>query len=72
MSFVKNIFGIGDNKETEDEEDVSEETSISEDTGFYSPNNSSNNSASDLETALGTTGPLEADCSTISNFFGYW
>lgn len=34
MSFVKNIFGIGDNKDTEDDEDVSEETSTSEDTAI--------------------------------------
>lgn len=72
MSFVKNIFGIGDNKDIEDDEDVSEETSTSEDTGIFSPENSNNNSASDLDTRLETSVPLEADCSTISNFFGYW
>lgn len=72
MSFVKNIFGMGDNKDTEDDEDVSEETSTSEDTGFFSPDSSNNNSSSDLETRLETSVPLEADCSTISNFFGYW
>lgn len=72
MSFVKNIFGIGDGKETEDDEDISEETSTSEDTGFFSPTNSDNNSSSDLETRLATNDPLEADCSSISNFFGYW
>lgn len=73
MSFVKNIFGLGDSKETEDEEDVSEETSTSDDTGFFSPDISNNNSASDLEARLdATSAPLEPDCSTISNFFGYW
>nr|XP_023025588.1 protein FAM184A-like isoform X3 [Leptinotarsa decemlineata] len=69
MSFVKNIFGMADNKETEDEEDVSEETSTSSDTGFVSSNV---NSSSDLEGTLRTGEPTEADCSSISNFFGYW
>lgn len=72
MSFVKNIFGLGESKETEDDDDVSEETSTSEDTGFFSPDNSNNNSASDLEARFDGNVPLEADCSTISNFFGYW
>lgn len=72
MSFVKNIFGSGDSKETEDEEDMSEETSdastVSSDTGFFSPTNSH----SDLDTRVEGNVPTEADCSTISNFFGYW
>lgn len=72
MSFVKNIFGIGDSKDTEDEEDVSEETSTSDDTGFFSPGDSNNNSATDLEVRLDSNVPLDTDCSTISNFFGYW
>lgn len=72
MSFVKNIFGIADSKDTEDDEDVSEETSTSEDTGFFSPDSSNNNSSSDLDMRLDSNVPLEADCSSISNFFGYW
>lgn len=69
MSFVRNIFGkMSDNKEeVEDEEDVSEETSVSSDAGFFSPGNSN----SDLDTRL-QGAAVEADCSTISNFFGYW
>lgn len=59
---------MSDNKEeVEDEEDVSEETSVSSDAGFFSPGNSN----SDLDTRL-QGAAVEADCSTISNFFGYW
>ncbi|KAJ8983028.1 hypothetical protein NQ317_014325 [Molorchus minor] len=70
MSFVRNIFGkMSDVKEEEvdDDDDVSEETSVSSDTGIFSPGNSN----SDLDTRLEAAG-IEADCSTISNFFGYW
>lgn len=79
MSFVKNIFGSSDSKEAEDNEATSEDTSdtstddTSSDTGFFSPDNSNsdmdnrgNNEASlQLES-------LQTDCSSISNFFGYW
>ncbi|CAG9854913.1 unnamed protein product [Phyllotreta striolata] len=69
MSFVRNIFGVGDNKESEQEdEETSEEISSSSDTGFLS----NLNSASDFDTSLGSNGSGDPDCSTISNFFGYW
>lgn len=68
MSFVKNIFGVGDNKESEQEDDTSEEISSSSDTGFLSNLNSN----SDLDSSLGSNGTGDPDCSTISNFFGYW
>ncbi|XP_056638100.1 golgin subfamily A member 6-like protein 22 isoform X2 [Diorhabda sublineata] len=67
MSFVRSIFGSGDNKDTEVEDDTSDETSSSSDTGFLS-----NMSNSDLENSLGSNGNGDPDCSTISNFFGYW
>lgn len=63
---------MGESKNTEDDDDESEETSTSEDTGFFSPDNSNNNSASDLENRSESQVALDADCSTISNFFGYW
>lgn len=74
MSFVRNIFnkmsaseenkdvgGGGDLEEDSDSEDTSTE---SEDTGIFT----AVNSLSDFENA----GHVEADCSAISNFFGYW
>lgn len=48
-----------------DSDDNSEDTSTeSEDTGIFT----AVNSLSDFENA----GHVEADCSAISNFFGYW
>lgn len=64
MSFVmKTIFGHEDNK-NDDEEDDDEETTSTEssDTGVFTSVNSD----------LDANQHLEADCSTISNFFGYW
>ncbi|KAF7285419.1 hypothetical protein GWI33_010668 [Rhynchophorus ferrugineus] len=106
MSFVKNIFGKGrgggttgveTREELDDDEELSETSTDSEDTGVYSPDSfSPANSNSDMEatldvrrlntaTALTESGisvsgaeecqfeaGMEADCSTISNFFGYW
>ncbi|CAH1126919.1 unnamed protein product [Ceutorhynchus assimilis] len=84
MSFVKNIFSkmnSGKNEELDDEEDASEDsTDESEDTGVFSPRDSfsPNNSNSDMDTDSRTTelqnlnSLEETDCSTISNFFGYW
>lgn len=51
----------GDLEEDSDSEDTSTE---SEDTGIFT----AVNSLSDFENA----GHVEADCSAISNFFGYW
>lgn len=64
MSFVRNIFSKTDSKdleELEEEDDGSEETcSDSTDTGIF-------------PSSLESSGhQLEADCSAISNFFGYW
>ncbi|CAH1237315.1 unnamed protein product [Diabrotica balteata] len=66
MSFVRSIFG-GSDKDAEVDDDTSDEISSSSDTGFLS-----NLSNSDLESSLGSNGTGEPDCSTISNFFGYW
>lgn len=71
MSFVRNMFRSSDNKhDIEEDEDASEETSSLSDQGFFSPVESN----SDLEVALtvSKSGSTDADCSTISNFFGYW
>lgn len=66
MSFVKNIFdkmGSTEPKDELDDEDASEETSSeSTDTGICG--------SSDLE--MSGHQLAEADCSAISNFFGYW
>lgn len=70
MSFVRNIFSkmsASEEKEAdiEDYDDPSEETSTeSSDTGIFT----AVNSLSDFE----NTRHVEADCSAISNFFGYW
>lgn len=69
MSFVRNIFNKMSASEEKDIGDVedsdSEDTSTeSEDTGIFT----AVNSLSDFENA----GHVEADCSAISNFFGYW
>lgn len=51
--------------ELDDSDDNSEDTSTeSEDTGIFT----AVNSLSDFENA----GHVDADCSAISNFFGYW
>lgn len=51
--------------DAEDYDDNSEDTSTeSEDTGIFT----AVNSLSDFENA----GHVDADCSAISNFFGYW
>lgn len=71
MSFVRNIFNkmsAADEKEDaadlEEDDDVSEGTSTeSSDTGIFTAMNS------DLESSGHA---LDADCSAISNFFGYW
>ncbi|KAK9717999.1 hypothetical protein QE152_g23439 [Popillia japonica] len=69
MSFVKSLFGKMSNVETkdedldDDEDDISEGTSTeSSDTGFFA-------SSGEIHPSPQV---LDADCSTISNFFGYW
>lgn len=69
MSFVKNLFGKMSGGETkdedldDDEDDLSEDTSTeSSDTGFFASSGEIHPSSQ----------VLDADCSTISNFFGYW
>lgn len=68
MSFMmKTIFGREEeNKDgEEDEEDATSEESASTesaDTGVFTS----------LNGDLDANAHLEADCSTISNFFGYW
>nr|CAI5855948.1 unnamed protein product [Callosobruchus analis] len=75
MSFVKGMLG-GDNKEEPEEEDETasgEDTSTSSDTGFFGSPMSSD--SLDLVEKLDEVPQLQlqdADCSTISNFFGYW
>lgn len=71
MSFVKSLFGkmsTGDAKEEElddDDDDISDRSSTeSTDTGFFA-------SSGEIHPPS-THKVLEADCSTISNFFGYW
>lgn len=73
MSFVRNILNkmsASEEKDAagdlEDYDDTSEDTSTeSEDTGIFT----AVNSLSDFESAGHV---VDADCSAISNFFGYW
>lgn len=66
MSFVKNIFNKMSGGNEEDDDDTSEEASTgSSDTGIFTTGLNS-----DLESS--TTHVGDADCSQISNFFGYW
>lgn len=64
MSFVRNIFNkMSAASDKESDDDASEETSTeSSDTGIFT-------AVSDLESSGHA---LDADCSAISNFFGYW
>lgn len=80
MSFMKNILGKmsatntstinrKDEEDVEDDDDVSDggTSTESSDTGIFA--------ASDLESSghsMLLNNVVDADCSAISNFFGYW
>lgn len=67
MSFVKNILGMSatEEKDAEVEDDDDETSTESSDTGIFA--------SSDLDSSGHTVNSVvEADCSAISNFFGYW
>lgn len=69
MSFVKNILGMSASQEKdaeiEDDDDDDGTSTESSDTGIFA--------SSDLDSSgHAVNNVVEADCSAISNFFGYW